>query len=136
MVQQSQQRSTTGNKFNRMKLSDIPVYVPKQRYDIYSRNWSTVITDSSNVSITSTDQNVSKRNENIVLHDTITIQTTPKTWYCIIMSILFTILFYITCLGFIPIMTYVIYRLIRNKIMNSSLSNLNEIRNITTPFAN
>jgi hypothetical protein len=117
MVQPSHQRST----YSRMELSDIPVYIPKQRYDIYSRNWST----GSAIPTNSTTLNESKENENIALNDSSTIQTKRRTWCCLIMSILFTMIFYILFVGFIPIIAYMIYLAIRHKFDNSPLNRQN-----------
>ena len=84
-------------KYTRSELSSIPVFVPKQRYQVYSRHWSSNIEDNN-------------EHENEELPTSKIQIMNQNTWSCIVISLLFTVLFYATFFAILSIITIYIYR--------------------------
>ena len=98
--------------YSRSDLSNIPVFVPAQRYNVYSRPWSSTMppVDDANV------------NDPLLMTTTTTTTTTTtnqmkrrNTWSCMILSILFTVLFYAVFFGIAAIIAYMVVRLFQKE---------------------
>lgn len=93
MTNQEEQLAT----LRRSELSSIPVFVPKQRYQVYSRHWSSHIEDNieyENEELTTSKSQIKHQN----------------TWSCIVLSVLFTVLFYAMFFAIISVIAIYIYR--------------------------
>lgn len=100
MTNQEEQLAT----LTRSELSSIPVFVPKQRYQVYSRHWSSHIED-----------NIEHEYENEELTNSKNQIKHQNTWSCIVLSALFTVLFYAIFLAIVSVIAIYIYRAAKKK---------------------
>jgi hypothetical protein len=114
----------------RWDVTSIPVFVPKQKYDVYGRSWLTTINNNNN------DENMSNVLNSAQKYDWKrsgshnTIIPTKRTWCCIIMSTLYTFIFYSLCLGTIPIVVFYVYNSFKTTV-SSVDEDLNNNKNNT-----
>lgn len=88
--------------YTQSELSRIPVYAPKQRYNVYSRHWTSSI-----------DDNVHVENNTLPISTNRTKQ--PNTWRCLILSVLLTVLFYTIFVAAFSVIAVYLYRVIKDR---------------------
>lgn len=104
MTNQQQQQQQQLSTYTRSELSNIPVFTPKQRYDVYSRNW----TASSN-------QDNNDESNPLPVSTNQIIKNQKTSWHCILLSVFFTVLFYAVFLAAFTVIAVIIFRLGKEK---------------------